>query len=624
MVSIYPTHRCMPAVQIPANSTLPVRFGPYVLLRPLGRGGMGEVSLAATGSPGCETLCVVKRVLPQKRGDLEYVGRFRDEMELVRRLSHQNLVQTQAVGHIDGELFIAQEFVEGHDLSEVARRCSIDQTVLPLEIIIYIVREVARGLAYAHDFEGLQLVHRDINPVNVRLTYSGDVKVLDFGLATSKAKTFFTQPGTNWGKRAFMAPEQLASNPIDRRADIYVLGILLWESLTEHMLWSTIKDGHVVEPQGGHAAVIERMLHGDVAPPSAFNSQISPELDRVVLKALARQPADRYQSANELRAALGPFLPAGRDVDVELGQLLTRMFDVEKERNERRALVAAAQPLLDRTAADGLSPSAPASDEDVTAVPYLRARSADGPSRPTPNVDGAESDPRRNTQEIPRVKWRRPLVMGVGVAGLIAVNIGLALWFKHGGSQHRSSPVVAEQPIGARAEAPPPEGVPFPSPQPPEIQRAPAAMPPTIGEGRLPDDPAEAAPIKQQNSTAPGPAARRPRAQPPAAVSAESAAAQPPKQPGRRDPTALVTQAADAFQHHRFEDAVRLGQQAKEAGAGAQAHVVLGNVYLAMRRLYEAEQEYGEALSLVPSDSSTRERLAIVRQMLKRETAAEP
>jgi serine/threonine protein kinase len=582
---MYPTSASMPDVRNPPSGAYPRRFGPYVLLQPLGRGGMGQVSLAVTGVRGMETLCVVKRILPHLRSSREYVRRFGDEAELSRRLSHPNLVKTQAVGQIDGEPFIAQEFVEGHDLSEVSRRCSMDNVTLPIEIVVHILRELARGLDYAHDFEGLQLVHRDINPVNVRLTYTGDVKLLDFGLATSKAKTFFTEPGTNWGKRAFMAPEQLTDAPIDRRADVYVLGILLWETLTDQPMWTTITDGKVSPPMGDNAAAIERMLKANVTAPAAFNAEIPPELDRVVLKALARSPGERFQTAGELRTALAPFLPSNRDADVELAKLLARLFDVEKERQERKAAVAAAESLV----------------RDEPLVPDDALRTSESIHRT--DASGAVST--GHTYVRRRLDPR--LLVGAAVGVLLAMGAGIALWPLNRWDEHRERLGSGQASLG----------------QPRALSRSAPRLP-------AHSDPLAATrtPVQVSDGLAGSPDvdATAPSTAPPVPV---RRARRPPSLPPDMaaphvDSAKLTSDAVDAFRGHRFDEAVRLGQQAVRSGGGAPAHVVLGNVYLATRKLDEAEREYSDALTLSPHDAVTAERLAVVRQLRQRQLSGKP
>lgn len=321
----------------------PERFGPYVLLRSLGRGGMGTVALAMFGSADAEKLCVVKRLLPEYRSRADFVRRFHDEAVLARRLSHGNLVETYAVGEIDGEPFIAQAFIEGHDLSEATLRAEEKGESISVPLAVYIVRELARGLAFAHDFENLKLVHRDINPPNVRLTYGGEVKLLDFGLATSLLKRQMTEPGSQWGKAAYMAPEQMRDGAIDRRADIYVLGMLLWELLTGDRT-----HGHGDNPAAPEdfAATLARMVLHELPPASSRNPEVPAALDKVIGKAAAPDREGRFASAGDFRTALMPFLPSGFDAEAALSTLLQRLFKREREKIERDQLVEEARHLL--------------------------------------------------------------------------------------------------------------------------------------------------------------------------------------------------------------------------------------------------------------------------------------
>src|ERR1700690_1398951 len=165
----------------------PRRFGSSLLLKPLARGGMGELDLAVAGERGMEKLCVIKKVLPHLLVG-ENVQRFRDEVMVMVRLSHGNLVGVLDAGTEEGQSYLAMDFVEGKDLLAPWNRCATKGGAFPVEIAAYIVKELARGLAYAHGFRDLNLVHRDISPANVLLSYSGEVRLTDFGLATSKLK----------------------------------------------------------------------------------------------------------------------------------------------------------------------------------------------------------------------------------------------------------------------------------------------------------------------------------------------------------------------------------------------------------------------------------------------------
>ena len=256
----------------------PDRFGPYVLVQPLGEGGMGKVALALCDDGGRERICVVKRLHAKYLKDPRYRQRFDDEAALSRRLSHPNLVDTLAAGEVDGEPFIAQGFVDGRDLSEFIGRIRSQRIQVPVSLWIHIVHQVAQGLAYAHDFENLGLVHRDINPPNIRIGFSGEVKLLDFGLAKWKDKSSQTVQGSLLGKTAYISPEQLKNEPPDRRSDLYVLGIVLWELLAGQLFGTVLKDGRLVYAEGDRSA-LARLFSPVVVPPSQFAPSVTVALE---------------------------------------------------------------------------------------------------------------------------------------------------------------------------------------------------------------------------------------------------------------------------------------------------------------------------------------------------------
>jgi eukaryotic-like serine/threonine-protein kinase len=188
-----------------ANDAYPRPFGKYHLLGPLAQGGMGALYLAVTGDAGLERLLVIKTVLPHL-ADEEYVARFRDEAKVVVKLSHANLIPVFDAGQVAGELFLAMDFVEGKDLRAVWNQCAKKGVAFPVDVAVYIVKELCRGLDYAHSFGDLELVHRDVSPPNVLISYQGEVKLTDFGLASSTLKLEKTAPGIIYGKIAYMSP----------------------------------------------------------------------------------------------------------------------------------------------------------------------------------------------------------------------------------------------------------------------------------------------------------------------------------------------------------------------------------------------------------------------------------
>jgi serine/threonine protein kinase len=278
----------------------PQLFGKYVLVRPMARGGMGELFLAAAGETGgFEKLCVVKKVLDSVEDQGVY-RRFLDEAKVVVRLNHANLVQVFDAGRVEDEYYLAMELVEGKDLRAVWNRCAQLHRRIPVDVAIYVIRQVVRGLEYAHDALGLDLVHRDISPPNLLVGYRGDVKLTDFGLAKSAIKREMTTPGVVFGRYSYLSPEQARGLPADRRTDIYACGIVLWELLTGRQLFPSTGRSH----QQALAAV----RNPQVRAPSQLVPGIPEGLDAVVLRSLSKDPKERFQKGSEFRSALSEVL----------------------------------------------------------------------------------------------------------------------------------------------------------------------------------------------------------------------------------------------------------------------------------------------------------------------------
>ncbi len=312
----------------------PRKFGHYHLLAPLAQGGMGALYLAVRGDRGLERLLVIKTVLPHL-ADSEYIARFRDEAKVVVKLSHANLIPVFDAGTVDGEIFLAMDFVEGRDLRAVWNRCAKKQVAFPIDVAVYIIKELCRGLNYAHEFGGLKLVHRDISPPNILMSFSGEVKVTDFGLASSTLKLEKTAPGIIYGKVAYMSPEQARGEPLDGRSDLYASAIVLWELLTGRQLFPPGKD----QPHD----LIQRARNPIPTPPSKRAPRVPAALDAICMKALAPAREDRFATGNEFRAALSDWLAAeapGTDAD-RLQRFLHDLFgeDIERERAEREELL---------------------------------------------------------------------------------------------------------------------------------------------------------------------------------------------------------------------------------------------------------------------------------------------
>jgi serine/threonine protein kinase len=277
------------------SEVFPRRFGKYVLLKSLARGGMGEIYVAARGDPGFQKFCVIKKVISE-RSDHGKSIRFLDEAKVVLRLAHANLVPTIDAGEHAGEFYIAMELVEGKDLREVWNRCVRTRSRIPLDVALHVAREVARALAYVHAYGDLKLVHRDVAPPNILLSYFGEVKLTDFGLARSVLKQEHTAPGIVFGRAAYLAPEQARGESADARSDIYSLGVVVWELLTGHQYLQLQN----LDP----ATAMSLVRHPKPQPPSSKAAWITTELDAVIMRALAIPREERYQTAEEMRKAL--------------------------------------------------------------------------------------------------------------------------------------------------------------------------------------------------------------------------------------------------------------------------------------------------------------------------------
>jgi eukaryotic-like serine/threonine-protein kinase len=398
----------------------PRRFGSYLLLKPLARGGMGALYLALSGPGDSAKLCVIKTVLPHL-ADKEYLQRFRDEAKVVVRLSHGNLVPVFDSGQVAGEIYLAMDFVEGKDLRATWNRCAKKGIAFPIDVAAHIVKELVRGLHYAHGFGAIKLVHRDVSPPNVLLSYSGEVKLTDFGLAASTLKLEKTAPGIIYGKVSYMSPEQARGEPLDGRTDLYAAGIILWELLTGRQLFPSGKPAGAAQEMQTSEELLRRVRNPDLLAPSKRATRVPPELDRITLKALAPELKDRYASCEELRLDLATFLAQTSPAtdSVRVSSFLADLYgpDIELERTERETLIGTAREsfssgALPRAAVAGLASAGPAEDAK-SAAPASPASSmpgkpgANGPGRPekgTLVAGPARHDhalDKRNTEALP-------------------------------------------------------------------------------------------------------------------------------------------------------------------------------------------------------------------------------
>ncbi|HEY8379089.1 MAG TPA: serine/threonine-protein kinase [Nannocystis sp.] len=278
--------------------SLPLIDGRYRLLRLLAVGGMGEVYLASARDEeieGLEQLVVIKRILPAYARDPRVVTMFLIEARIAARLDHPNVVRVYDMGKADGNIYFTMEYLHGADLGTLFERARVSREGFPLGHALTITLGICAGLHFAHemrrvDGRPMEIVHRDVSPSNVFITFHGEVKLVDFGIAKVVSSTQLTQDGTRKGKVAYMSPEQVKSDPIDRRSDVFGIGILLYEMVTLTHLFDGKHDYDIME----------QIAQGRVDPPSRRKPGIPAELERIIMKALALSPAQRYQTALEL------------------------------------------------------------------------------------------------------------------------------------------------------------------------------------------------------------------------------------------------------------------------------------------------------------------------------------
>jgi serine/threonine protein kinase len=296
----------------------------YKLLGVLATGGMAQLLLARNEAPGAgRQLVAIKRIIPALAGDAHSVVRFLDEARIAIPLDHPNIVRAQDADIVDGQVFLAMEYLHGKNSRSVWKRARSRRVRLPLENAIGIVVAVAAGLSHAHDLCGadgrpLHIVHRDVSPHNIIVTYDGQVKIIDFGIAKAVTNLCRTRLGTFAGKYAYASPEQVRCEPVDRRTDIFSLGIVLFELST----------GARAFPQPNDFSVIQAIAHDELPQPSQVDPAYPPALERIVMRALAREKSERYQTADELRRDLEAFARAnGLDLSrASLARLMAYLF----------------------------------------------------------------------------------------------------------------------------------------------------------------------------------------------------------------------------------------------------------------------------------------------------------
>ena len=333
----------------------PTMFGKYFLHERLAVGGMAEIFKAKMyGIDGFEKNMVVKQILPQYSRHKDFIQMFIDEAKITVSLSHGNIVPVFELGETDGIYYIAMEQIDGKSLGEVMDAGLDLDDRLSIPHALFICNEMLSGLDYAHrktDEKGtpLGIVHRDISPQNILISFEGEVKIVDFGIARAATKVHETRAGVIKGKFGYMSPEQALGHDVDNRSDVFAAGILFYEMLTLERLFQGATDG----------VTLDRVKRADVPTPSRSNPKLPPQLDAIVFKALARLPEDRYQTAGEMRLAASRFLYA-QDVDASSQTLSTYLKGLfAEELAERQKQPPVVMPPEASLAQPGPAPVAP-------------------------------------------------------------------------------------------------------------------------------------------------------------------------------------------------------------------------------------------------------------------------
>lgn len=327
------------------------QFGKYILLERLAAGGMAEVYLSkSTGAVGVNKFVAIKRILPQYSDHQEFIDMFKEEAKIAVNLNHGNVVSIYDFGVERSQFFLVMEYVEGRNLRQILNELKKSNTQFTTEQIVFIIKEVAAGLDHAHRcIDGttgrpLNIVHRDMSPQNIMVSYEGEVKIIDFGIAKAETQLESTKAGTLKGKYGYMSPEQADGQNIDPRTDIFSMGIVLWELLANDRLFTSSSE----------AAILRKIRDCQIPSIRKINPSIPPELERIVNKALAKDRSLRYQTAASLHRDLNRFLNtqypefSPHDFSVFMKNAFSQVF-LEQRRKLIEFAKIQAQPLDDKT-----------------------------------------------------------------------------------------------------------------------------------------------------------------------------------------------------------------------------------------------------------------------------------
>lgn len=423
-------------------------FGKYILCEKLNQGGMASVYLAkALGNEGLAKFFAVKRILPQYSNNSDFIEMFKTEAKVAINLHHSNIVQIFDFGTVSDQFYIAMEYVKGPNLRQVLKKLKPTNQSLSVPECAYIMREVAAGLDHAHRCidgmtgEALQLTHRDMSPQNIMVSFEGEIKVIDFGIAKIESELEKTQAGMIKGKFSYMSPEQADGQEVDPRTDVFSSGIILWELLTGERLFSSADD----------VQTLRKVRQCDVPSIRKINPSVPAELERITQKALAKDRNLRYQSAAAFERDLSRFLSSNYP-EFSSHEFVRRIKDLFSSEIETLRLRLMKFSKITEKDVEGIDPSSPTAQHD-TVVPTKAARSQIQPTNVTlkkpieitrnqTRATSFETRTRRPSsqtrfQQVPPVKRRskisaklQNLATGLAIVGIVGI-IGKNLYQRY-------------------------------------------------------------------------------------------------------------------------------------------------------------------------------------------------
>ncbi|HEY5926167.1 MAG TPA: serine/threonine-protein kinase [Kofleriaceae bacterium] len=495
-----------PAAQIGSSASS------YQILAKLAKGGMAEIFLAraATGA-GVARFVVLKRVLRERASDFQFLRMFLDEARLAAQLQHPNIAQVYDVGKLGDSYFFTMEYVHGVTVRELGNK--LGATPVPLACVLALAHGAAAGLHHAHerigiDGQPLGIVHRDVSPSNLMISFEGHVKVVDFGVAKAASREHETQSGTVRGKISYLSPEQASGQDVDRRSDVFSLGIVMWELITGRRLFKRASD------YASMAAIIEE----PTPAPSTLRPEVPPDLDAVVLRALAKRPDDRFQTAQELVEAVELIAVNTMALsNASLSRFIRELFGSRpepwiglQEPEDRTSFTVTAEPVpkelivpptsdIDRrlAAVTDLSVTVHIDDARRT-VPVMVIDRDPTTATPTAPVAFASARPELTmtapTEATKLWRPRLPLLIG-GFAFVLAISLVIAATI---GLSPDRNPVAV--PVASTEPAPPVAPTAAPTVDETESNRAPVPTPAPASEPP-PEPPTETAPAPAEPPT---------------------------------------------------------------------------------------------------------------------------